>query len=76
MSINNILAEIDAEIARLQQVRTLLAPTATGKPKKAKTATPAKKRRKLSKEGRARIVAALKKRWAEKKKADKQKAPF
>ncbi len=42
------------------------------KAQKAKAAKPAKKaKRKLSPEGRARIVAALKKRWAAKKRAGK-----
>ncbi len=38
---------------------------------KAKAAKPAKKKGKLSPEGRARIVAALKARWAAKKQAGK-----
>jgi hypothetical protein len=76
MSINSILAEIDVEIARLPQVRSLLAPTA-GKTKKAgKTTTtpaaaPKKKAHKMSKEGRAKIAEARKKRWAAQKKAEK-----
>ena len=45
------------------------APVATKPAKPAKAAKPAKKaKRTLSPEGRARIVAALKKRWAAKKK--------
>ena len=39
------------------------------KASKGKAAKPAKKKRKLSPEGRARIVAALKARWAAKKRA-------
>ena len=75
MSINNILAEIDAEIVRLEKVRSLLAPTA-GKTKKAgKKAVPVvkKKRFRMSSEGRAKIAAAQRKRWAEQRKNEKKK---
>lgn len=64
MSINEILAGIDAEIARLQQVRTLLNGEGAHK-------TVAKKRHKLSPEARARIATAQKARWAKVKKAGK-----
>jgi hypothetical protein len=82
VEVSRIIAEIDAQISKLQQARTLLAgtaPTASkgpGRPKgrKAaktaavapKTATPRK--RKLSPEGRKRIADAMKKRWAERRK--------
>jgi hypothetical protein len=86
MSIANLIFEIDAEISRLEQARTLLsgisslAPAAKkrGRPAgAAKTAgvakaaadKPVKKKRKLSPEGRARIAAAVKARWAAQKKA-------
>jgi hypothetical protein len=60
----NLTTIIDAEISRLQQVRNLLAGTnSTGTPKR---------KRKLSAEGRARISAAMKKRWAQKKRAAKR----
>jgi hypothetical protein len=65
----NILKSIDAEIARLQQARGLLVKAGTAPKKAAKKA--AKKKRILSPEGRARIVAALKARWAAQKKANK-----
>jgi hypothetical protein len=45
-------------------------PRRPGRPKKSEGA-PGKTKRKLSPEGRARIIAALKKRWAAKKKAAK-----
>jgi hypothetical protein len=74
MSIKNILAEIDAEIDRLQKVRSLLGSSSTtGKTKKVK---PAMKRHKMSKEGRAKIAEAQRKRWAKQKKVTKEKAPF
>jgi len=71
MSIESILAEIDAEIARLTQVRSLLAGsrpvTSSGsKPKTAKG--PAKrKKRVLSADARKRIADAQRKRWAAQK---------
>ena len=76
MPIKNILQELDAEIARLRQARAVLsAATATvsptrGRPKKSvdPNQTPAKKKRKLTPEGRARIAEAVKRRWAAQKK--------
>jgi nicotinic acid mononucleotide adenylyltransferase len=65
MSMNDILTESDAEIARLKQVRSLLVPTA-GKAQKA--AAPTKQKRKMSKEARERIAEAQRKRWAKQKK--------
>jgi len=61
MEVNQIIVGLDAEIARLQKARAAL--TAQNPPSNKR------KKRRLSKEGRARIVAALKKRWAAKKKA-------
>jgi hypothetical protein len=70
MAIDNILAQIDAEIARLQQARGLLATlgntatkagrTAKKAPAKAKT----KKKRVLSAEARKKIADAQHRRWA------------
>jgi hypothetical protein len=78
MDIREIVAQIDAEIAKLQQARALLAgtkgaTTGRGRPRGSKSidpATPAKKvkKRKLSPEGRKRIADAMKKRWAERRK--------
>jgi len=75
MAIKDLLAEIDAEIARLEQARSLLAANGEpeirrGRPKKtseAATVKPTKKKRNLTPEGRARIAAAVKRRWAAQK---------
>ena len=74
MSIESILSQIDAEIATLAQVRSLLAstgktaPKATGS-KATKAPANAKKRKKrvLSAEARKRIADAQRKRWAAQK---------
>jgi hypothetical protein len=70
MEMNGILAEIDAEIQKLEQVRAIL----TGKDGHHESKIPSagrKKRRRLSPEARARIAAAQKARWAKIKKASK-----
>jgi hypothetical protein len=76
MSIESITAQIDSEIARLMQVRSLLANTGKvaakvteRKTKKvvAKAAAKTKKRRTLSPEARKRIAEAQRKRWAAQK---------
>jgi hypothetical protein len=77
MSIESILAEIDAEIARLTQVRTLLAgsgkvPSAGPGRKTIKTATKARKKRVLSADARKRIADAQRKRWAAQKAKSKK----
>ncbi len=76
MGVSSILEEIDREIAQLHQARALLAgggKAATPKKEKAAAATAAKKsvkkKRNLSPEGRKRIAEAVKRRWAEQKKA-------
>lgn len=71
---SKLLSLIDAEIATLKQARALIAATAKrkpGRPAKAPAASAAKPKRKMSPEGRARLVAALKARWAAQKKAAK-----
>ena len=76
MEVNRIIAEIDAQILKLQQARALLAGTTTaaagagrGRPKGSKNiAAGAPRKRKLSPEGRKRIADAMKKRWAERRK--------
>ena len=78
MAVSTIIAEIDAQIAKLQQARALLIGTlpqssGRGRPKGSKNAVvavSAKKtsKRKLSPEGRKRIADAMKKRWAERRK--------
>jgi hypothetical protein len=77
VEVNRIIAEIDAQISKLQQARALLAGTTTsagrtgrGRPKGSKNtaATTTARKRKLSPEGRKRIADAMKKRWAERRK--------
>lgn len=74
MGVSDILAQIDREIAQLQQARALLAGGAAA-PKKEKTAAApaakkvAKKKRNLTPEGRKRIAEAVKRRWETQKKA-------
>jgi hypothetical protein len=80
VEVNRIIAEIDTQILKLQQARSLLAGTTTsaartgrGRPKGSKnsaSAAPATtpRKRKLSPEGRKRIADAMKKRWAERRK--------
>lgn len=76
MQLSKILAEIDLEIARLQQAKDLLSgdssPVAK-KPRKARSVeveTPKrKKKRNLSPEGRKRIAEAVRRRWELQKKA-------
>ena len=78
MEVSGIIAQIDAQIGKLQQARALLAGSTAGsvgrgRPKgsknAAKTAGPKKAaKRKLSPEGRKRIADAMKKRWAERRK--------
>ena len=78
MEVTRILAEIDAQIEKLQKAREALvgidspaAPRKRGRPRKS-VAAPAEERpaakRQLSPEGRKRIADAMKRRWAERKK--------
>jgi hypothetical protein len=73
MTIANLLPLIDAEIATLKQARALLSTAdAPAKRKPGRPAKPIQKmKRKLTPEGRARIAAAVKARWAKQKKAAK-----
>ncbi|MGA7108157.1 MAG: hypothetical protein WBY75_10480 [Terracidiphilus sp.] len=68
MGVSEILAQIDREIAQLQRARALLnggsSSTAAALGKKS-----ARKKRRLTPEGRKRIAEAVKRRWAEQKKA-------
>jgi hypothetical protein len=59
MNITELLSIIDSEIARLRQARAVLTPTGSSI---AKRGRPAKYQ--MSAEGRARIAAAQRKRWA------------
>jgi hypothetical protein len=58
-----IIGQIDAEIARLKHVQALLNGSVT------RLTTVTKKKGIMSAEGRARIAAAQKKRWAKVKRA-------
>jgi len=77
MDVTKIIAEIDGEIARLQQIRAALTGitgVSTGKrrgrPKGSTNGPKAgkSKKRNLSPEGRKRIAEAMKRRWAEHRK--------
>jgi hypothetical protein len=66
MQISEIIAALDSEILRLQQVKAILSGST------AVTKTPATpKKHHLSAEARAKIAAAQKARWAKAKKAAK-----
>jgi len=67
MSLKGIVAEMDAEIARLQRVRKILSGLEISGDK-------AKKKTTRSAEGRDRIAVAQKKRWAKVKRLKKQQA--
>lgn len=75
MNITAMLAQIDAEIARLQQARAALvalestAPVrrGPGRPPKSTSVPTKSTKRTMSPEARARIAAAQKKRWAAQK---------
>jgi hypothetical protein len=79
MGASEILSAIDSEIAQLKRARAVLVGSAapkrvTASPKKAAkvapaVAKPAKKKRRLTPEGRKRIAEAVKKRWAAQKAA-------
>jgi hypothetical protein len=76
MAIDNILAQIDMEIARLTQARALLANLGTVagvKIRAAKAPAKAKKKRVLSADARKRIADAQRKRWAAQKAKTKAK---
>jgi hypothetical protein len=74
VEVSRIIAEIDAQILKLQQARTLLSGTQTvrtgpGRPKGSKNVVASgSSKRKLTPEGRKRIAEAMKKRWAERRK--------
>jgi hypothetical protein len=72
MDTAQILQTIDAEIARLERARALLnghtAPARRGRPISSNATTTEPPRRQISAEGRARIAAAQKARWAKAKK--------
>lgn len=69
MDTTEIIRTIDAEIARLEKARALLNGhvSTSVKRRASSTTAAAKPRRKMSAEGRARIAAAQKARWAKAK---------
>jgi hypothetical protein len=74
MAIDSVIAQIDAEIARLNQVRSLLASAGktsitghNGRGRKASAKTGTRRKRVLSPEARKRIADAQRKRWAAQK---------
>jgi hypothetical protein len=74
MTIDPILVQVDAEIARLTQIRALLTnagkvvlPVIQAKAKKAPAKTKTRNKRVLSPEARKRIADAQHKRWAAQK---------
>jgi len=79
MQLSKILAEIDLEISRLEQARTILAGESAPDVKKTRKTKAAvvsveapikrKKKRNLSPEGRKRIAEAVRRRWELQKKA-------
>jgi secreted Zn-dependent insulinase-like peptidase len=76
MTIDSILSQLDSEIARLTQVRSLLANSAKTSSKfavgKIKTQAKRRKKRVLSAEARKRIADAQRKRWAAQKAKSKK----
>lgn len=85
MDTQAIIAALDTEIARLQEVKALLASSnataltgnlkrGPGRPKKAASIVSPKKRTGISPEARERIAAAQKARWAKVRKATKRTA--
>jgi hypothetical protein len=74
VGVSEILIQIDREITQLQQARVLLGGAAAASKKGKVAVEPAakkavKKKRNLTPEGRKRIAEAVKRRWAEQKKA-------
>ena len=69
MGVESVLASIDAEIAKLQRARNLLAGSSGG----GSSVTPTrKKHHTMSEEGKRRIAEAQKRRWAKVKSAGKK----
>jgi topoisomerase IA-like protein len=70
MTLTDLVSSVDSEIAVLQQVRALLA----GQDGHVRRGRKPGKKRTMSAEGRARIAAAQRARWAKQKKAAKKAA--
>jgi len=82
VQVSRIIAEIDAQILKLQKARALLAeglqPEHTARRGRSKGSantakTAARSKRKMTPEGRKRIADAMKKRWAERRKQNSGK---
>jgi hypothetical protein len=71
MNKSTVLAFIDAEIARLQQARTLLSSDNGQRNGLSSIGGTGRKRRRMSAEARRRISEAQKKRWAARKKTQR-----
>ncbi len=79
MEVTEMITQIDAQISKLQKARELLGSSAApakrgpGRPKSIQAAAPSsqgrRKKREITPEGRKRIADAMKRRWAERRKA-------
>jgi hypothetical protein len=72
VGVAEILQHIDRDIAQLQRARALLTASSNGRASHASrngVAKTGQKRRKLSPEGRRRIVEAVRRRWERQRKA-------
>ena len=77
MDTQKIVAEIDAELSRLQQVKSLLTGTNTAESRtvgRNSMAAGSGKKRTLSADARERIAAAQRARWAKSKRAVRKAA--
>jgi hypothetical protein len=73
MNTRSLVAAIDEELGRLEQMRRILAGAAAPGPKRNRAKNAGERKRpKLSAEGSARIAAAQRKRWAKHRKAAKK----
>lgn len=68
VEVNKIVAELDKEIARLKEARSLLAGTSIARHTGAGSSKVRRRKSSMSAEGRRRIAEAMKKRWAERRK--------
>ena len=75
MTIASIIAELDAEISRLEQARALLGQLTPKASKPAPATKNATAPRKMSAAARERIAAAQRKRWAKQKAITPESAP-
>jgi len=71
VEVKKIITELESQIARLKEARTLLAGGGPGTKKRGRPAGTGKRggKRRLSPEGRKRISEALKRRWAARRKS-------